>query len=504
MILYPSWRSIAPTPPADPTNPADPAYRFATLDAVGRRRERARTRGRRRGRLRARPGRRARTAPAAPSPAPGSPTPPPSAQFATALAARYSGTFTPSGGLGPLPRVGYFQPWAEPNLALRLSPQYENGRPTSPARYRQLLNSFYDGIKAAAPAAKVVGAGAAPYGDPGQHTSRWRRFASGATCSACANRKRLKPTACPEKAKLDVFAHNAITRPGGPTDAAELADNASTADFGKLRTRHPRRRAPQDGPPRRSPAALVDRDVVGVEPARQERTASRSAVRRGGSSRRSTSSGRTAPASPSTSTSATGRPGNGGIDETLQDGLYFRDGKPKPASDRVSVPARHRQRRQAHDRLGPGSPAAGRLVIERRAGGGWRRVASEQVGAGDVFQQPAGDRRSRIRCARGSAASRAWSGGSAEGWRTIRFRRPNRLGSFGLLGAPRVETKSRGKIAYARVDHWGGRVHWVPRRRSHGRAGRFGDRPRRPQHRPRREPHRRARLGAEPSSSRDR
>lgn len=383
VILYPSWRTIAPTPPADPTNPADPAYKFDVLDgAVAD----ATARGLEVVIATAYAPAWAEGADRPQDAAGGTWKPDPVAfgKFASALAIRYSGSFTPPGGLGPLPRVPYFQPWAEPNLALRLAPQFENGKPTSPARYRALLNAFYEGIKGAVSSARVVAAGTAPYGIPGSTESLPPvRFWRDVLC--LRDRKRLKPTECPQKAKLDVFAHNAITRPGGPTDAAELPDNASTADFGKLKRvvraaeRHktilPAGRRPlwstemwwESSPPDAKNGVPLSRQARWIEQAFY-------VLWKAG-------------ASVAVNLHVGDRPeGFDGLNDTLQDGLYFRDGSPKPALTAFRFPF-------VADRAGKRtiawgkSPAAGRLVIERRAGGGWRRVGAENVGAGEVFQR---------------------------------------------------------------------------------------------------------------------
>ena len=57
------------------------------------------------------------------------------AQFLTAAARRYSGSFS------HLPRVRYWQIWNEPNLDAYLVPQYANGRPASPDWYRSMVNA---------------------------------------------------------------------------------------------------------------------------------------------------------------------------------------------------------------------------------------------------------------------------------------------------------------------------------------------------------------------------
>ena len=67
-------------------------------------------------------------------------------------------------------------------------------------------------------------------------------------------------------------------------------------------------------------------------------------------------------------------------------GVYFHDGKPKPALQAFRFPfvADRASRDKVH--VWGKSPAAGRLAIERKAGGNWRAVKKVKVGRGKVFQ----------------------------------------------------------------------------------------------------------------------
>ncbi len=56
------------------------------------------------------------------------------ADFTTAAARRYSGSF------GDLPRVRYWQGLNEPNLSFFFYPQYVGDKPVSPFLYRALIN----------------------------------------------------------------------------------------------------------------------------------------------------------------------------------------------------------------------------------------------------------------------------------------------------------------------------------------------------------------------------
>ncbi|HXA53582.1 MAG TPA: hypothetical protein VNV37_01785 [Solirubrobacteraceae bacterium] len=104
---------------------------------------------------------------------PGSWDPDPAAfgEFATAVARRYDGSFPDPLQPGhALPRVRLYEAWNEPNLARYLDPQWvaegRRWRPFAPLLYRQLLNAFYDAVKAVAPTDTVIAGGLAPNGEP--------------------------------------------------------------------------------------------------------------------------------------------------------------------------------------------------------------------------------------------------------------------------------------------------------------------------------------------------
>lgn len=67
-------------------------------------------------------------------------------QFVQAVGTRYSGSYTPSGQSGPLPRVTHWEIWNEPNQVAWLSPQYINGVAFSPRLYRELLDGAWSGL----------------------------------------------------------------------------------------------------------------------------------------------------------------------------------------------------------------------------------------------------------------------------------------------------------------------------------------------------------------------
>ncbi len=166
-------------------------------------------------------------------------------QFATALARRYSGSYPDPLHRGlVLPRVRYFQAWAEANFSIHLAPQWtkKGGRwvPAAPQIYRGLLNSFYAGVKAVHPDNLVITTGFAPYGDPAGPCSN---HASGNGCRMppalfaremlCLHGHALTPESCPTPAHFDVLAMDPY-EVGPPTTPALSADDASAPDLGKM------------------------------------------------------------------------------------------------------------------------------------------------------------------------------------------------------------------------------------------------------------------------------
>ena len=69
--------------------------------------------------------------------------------FVNAVATRYSGSYTPVGGSAPLPRVGFWSVWNEPNVgSSSLSPQTVNGVEVGPRLYRGLLDAAWSALQA--------------------------------------------------------------------------------------------------------------------------------------------------------------------------------------------------------------------------------------------------------------------------------------------------------------------------------------------------------------------
>ena len=152
------------------------------------------------------------------------------ADFGTAVSTRYSGSFTPSGAVSPLPRVRYLQAWNEPNLFTFMNPQLNpDGSPFVAGHYRQMLNAFYDAVHAVQPDAVVLGPGTAPAG-PGNEADLARvrtgplDFMRQLFCvHESGGKVRVD---CASKPKFDVFAHNAIPSPNRDVGAAPHYPNS--------------------------------------------------------------------------------------------------------------------------------------------------------------------------------------------------------------------------------------------------------------------------------------
>ncbi len=69
--------------------------------------------------------------------------------FVTAVARRYSGSYTPPGETKPLPRVHFWSIWNEPNLGIELAPQAIDTSTieVAPALYRNLLDAAWSAFQ---------------------------------------------------------------------------------------------------------------------------------------------------------------------------------------------------------------------------------------------------------------------------------------------------------------------------------------------------------------------
>jgi hypothetical protein len=248
VLLEVDWSSVAPTAPpagANLASPAAPNYDFSGLD----------------GRIKEFSGSGVAVAllvTDAPSWAEGpggsadlrargawEPNPTAFGEFATALARRYSGTYPDPMRPGrTLPRVRYFQAWAEANFIVHLAPQWQQqgGKlvATGPLIYRKMLNAFYSGVKSVQPSDFVVTTGFGPYGDPPgvcppSEAGNGCRIppAEFARDLLCLSGHSLQPQSCPDPAHFDALAMDPY-EVGAPSLPAYNADDVTAPDLWKL------------------------------------------------------------------------------------------------------------------------------------------------------------------------------------------------------------------------------------------------------------------------------
>jgi hypothetical protein len=146
--------------------------------------------------------------------------------------------------------VRNWQLWAEPNLGVNLSPQFDGKTPVGFDLYRPMLDAFYANLKAVSPQNQVVTGGTAPYGGltPSRGLTYQRMqpltFWKGLLCEPIGKKKKKKKGKRKRRAvaaaagctppRFDIAAHHPINV-GAPTRHALNPDDASTPDIGKLR-----------------------------------------------------------------------------------------------------------------------------------------------------------------------------------------------------------------------------------------------------------------------------
>ena len=149
------------------------------------------------------------------------------AQFGTAAARRYSGSF------GGLPYVRYWQGLNEPNLSLYFNPQFEGDRAVSAGLYRTLANSFYAAVKAVNPSNTVIAAGLGPIAVPGL-TVGPIQFTKELLCMKGRKTFRPAPGNCEGGVDFDIFDIHPYTT-GGPTHKGGKND-VELGDLQKMRS----------------------------------------------------------------------------------------------------------------------------------------------------------------------------------------------------------------------------------------------------------------------------
>jgi hypothetical protein len=399
------WRFMAPTPPTpgvDPSSPADPRYDWTGLDASVRS-------------IAARgldvvlcitvapdwaeaPGR-PRSAP------PGSWKPDPEAygDFVTAVARRYSGDYAdPLDPSASLPRVRYFRVWNEPNLAIHFGPQWTGREPSSPARYRALLNQAYDGVKGVDATNLILAPGLAPYGDPpGQRRMRPLRFLRELFCIDRSGSR--QGNRCDDPARLDVLAHHPINAEA-PRTPADHRDNATTVDLGKITSVvRAARRADTIAPDTKKPLWVTEfwwasrpPSSFGVSRATQARWLTEALYLFWRQSARVALWFQIADPAPTP--------------DTVGSGLFDERGEPKPAERAFRFPFVADRRSRGTVLAWGIAPSAGQVLIEHRKRGGWRRVGAVRTEGREAFAKrvdvsPRGELRGRLA---GEGVSAPW------------------------------------------------------------------------------------------------
>ena len=361
------WRHVVGSvPPASPRDPADPAYDFSGVDAAVRE---AQLRG-----LkvlftlyRAPDWAEGPNRPDGLNPGVWRPDPVDFGGFGTALAKRYSGAFSPSAGVPPLPRVRYFEAWNEPNLDGFLAPQWVGDRAEGPAIYRELLNSFYDAVKGVNAANIVVSGGTTSFGDlPGGDRSRPVFFLRELFC--LEGREELQPRPGCAQVKMDVLAHHPISTQNPPTYSAISPDDAAMSDFDRLRpvlraaekagVVQPGGKRPiwatefwwHDAVPTRTHARYIEQALYVLWKQRVE-VAIHYLIR----------------------------------DSDPYQGLFFRDGGEKPASQAFRFPFVTERISGKRVRGWGRSPKAGKVKLQGKKGGKWRTLERSRVREDEVF-----------------------------------------------------------------------------------------------------------------------
>ena len=398
---------VAGTKPADPRNPADPAYRFQRADAAI---ADATSRGMRvlASFTGAPPWAEGPGRPASAETGSWKPDPAALEGYGAAVATRYSGTYPDPVRPGRmLPRVTAFQPWNEPNLDKYLAPQWVGRRTFAPAHYRRMLTAFYRGVKSIRTSALVVTGGTAPFGDPfvGGHRIMPARFVRELLCLRRARERLVRTASCPSPARFDVLAHHPYSV-GAPTRKALNPDDVSIPDIVKL-TRALRAAERTGGAlPRKRHRMWVTEvsydssppDPFGVPAASHARFLEQAfyLLWKQGVDTITWYQIRDQLPLPSYAAS-------------VQSGIYFADGRPKPAQRAFRFPLVAERAGRARLRVWGRAPVAGSVRIERRAGSRWRRVRTVRATRHGTFLLTIAARgRTSVRARVGGETSLAW------------------------------------------------------------------------------------------------
>lgn len=379
-----TWSGAAPNGrPANPRNPLDPAYNWVLYDSAVKE---ARARG-----LRVLlsfseapwwaegPNR-----PSSAPPGVWKPRPDDVADFAYALALRYSGLIVdPARPTTKLPRVRHFQVWNEPNLNHHFSPQWtkRNGRlrSFSPGHYRVMLTRAYRAIKHANRGSVVLSAGLGPFGDPGPGGGRIppARFARE---MMCLNSK-LRRVKCRIRARFDAFAQH-LYPSSGPTTSAFRRNDVKVPDV-RSRIGRPLKAAVRQRsvlPARRKGIWVTEIGwdtkppyPYGVSASRHARWLEQAMYLLWRQRLDTVLWFRIRDAATAS------------VSRLSATGLVYRDGRSKPAFRAFRFPFVTDRVAPRRIRFWGKAPTAGRVRIQRRVRGGWRTFARDRTGASRIF-----------------------------------------------------------------------------------------------------------------------
>ena len=417
------WPAIAPTKPADPTNPASLSYDFSSVDGAV---SDAAAHG-----LKvllsinhAPPWAEGPGRPASAAQGTWEPNVADLADFAQAVATRYSGTFM------NLPAAQAIEIWDEPNSGDWLTPQFQGKTFTGAAHYRDMLNASYKAIKSVNPKVDVVVGGTDPYGDPpggpypasgarSRPVQFWQQVLCVKPVKAKKKKKGKKPAptkyvrtaGCSGPVNFDVFAHHPIDNTGGgPLKSGPSRFDASTPDLGRVVS--VLRGAEKAGTTSagKHPVWVTEfwwdskpPNPVGAPLATQARWIQQSMYLfwKAGAS----------VAINFQIDDAKDRPN---VHAGFQSGVYFIDGRSKPSLTAFRFPfVTDRINTKTLTAWGK-SPASGKLLIQRQEGSRWITVKKLQVSKGGVFTTKLSlQGKQRLRATVGGAQSLVWKQAAA-------------------------------------------------------------------------------------------
>jgi hypothetical protein len=263
-----------------------------------------------------------------------------------------------------------------------------------------MLNAFYAGLKSADPAALVVTAGTAPFGDiqPGGPRLQPVRFWRGVLCTAAPS--------CADPAHFDVLAHNMYSW-GSPQTPAYWPDDVAIPDLWKLtRVLHTAERSGHALPREPHPVWITEvgydsnpPNPYGVPVATEARWLDEALAElwREGAAAIFWYQVVDDPPIPS-------------LAYATESGLYYVNGEPKsPMLRAFQFPFEAWGAGGTRVDVWVRSPVGGRLYVERSGRSGWKTVHALDVRAGEPFLTSITDRGGwGVRAQIGSRSSAVW------------------------------------------------------------------------------------------------